>query len=79
MRTVIDPEIEIGWVYKVNIKLIQPVGRSNTKEEKTFETTFNLKQPETAINRAIKSLKFDVDKVETATVTMIERLTASCF
>lgn len=79
MKILIDPKIEFGWVYLVKIKLTQFIGKSKAKEEKEHETSFNKKQPEVAISRAIKETELNADKIELVTITMIRPMSESCF
>ena len=69
LKTNIDTQIKHGFVYEVTIK---------TEADKTvsfFQTTFNLKQPEVAIKRAIKAS--GLKSADCVTVSMIRQLTES--
>lgn len=64
MKIIIDDAIHLGLVYSVKMKIVQ--GRSINY----FETTFNIKQKEVAITRAIKRLGCDADKIDSIEITM---------
>lgn len=68
MKITIDEAICPDFVYEVMIKV------EADKTESYYQTTFNLKQQETSINRAIRATKIDKMKVKKVSVRMIQKL-----
>lgn len=71
MITEIDKKITDEFVYEVTIKV------EAAKLESYYQTTFNLKQPEVSINRAIRASKIDKERVKKITVTALQQLSYS--
>ena len=64
----IDSCICDEYVYQVTVKV------EAGKQEGYYQTTFNKKQPETAINRAIKAIKIERHLIKKIKVTMLQKL-----
>lgn len=68
MKITIDDAICDDFVYEVNIKV------EANKMESYYQTTFNRKQQETAINRAIRFAKIDKMHVKHVHVRLVQKL-----
>lgn len=71
MIIIIDDAICDEYVYEVTIKI------EANKTESFYQTVFNKKQPEVAINRAIKAAKIEKQHIKKVIITKIQRLGSS--